>query len=161
MTSCPQKRETAHGSQTSVPICRFLSENIARNDLRSRFFFAQECSVQLWERQFAKSYLFHAQPLGSPRPGRRKSPGRNPKSLKKSRKSPRTLGPQSLKKVSGRVRKVSKKSKNGFFETFRTLPETFFRLLGPEGPRTFSRLFSDFWGFGPETLPPRPGRSQG
>ena len=39
-------------------------------------------------------------------------------------------GPKSLKKVSGRVRKVSKKSKNGFFETFRTLP----------------RLFSDFWG---------------
>ena len=38
MTSCPQKRETAHGSQTSVPICRFLSENVARNDLRSRFF---------------------------------------------------------------------------------------------------------------------------
>ena len=51
-------------------------------------------------------------------------------------------------------------SKNGFFETFWTLPETFFRLLGPEGPRTFSRLFSDFWDFGPETPPPRPGRSQ-
>ena len=47
-----------------------------------------------------------------------------------------------------------------FFETFRTLPETFFRLLGPEGARTFSRLFSDFWGFGPETPPPRPGKSQ-
>ena len=71
-------------------------------------------------------------------------------------------GPKSLKKVSGRVRKVSKKPPflEVFFETFRTRPETFFRPLGPEGPRTFSRLFSDFWGFGPETPPPRPGRSQ-
>ena len=48
----------------------------------------------------------------------------------------RSSSPKSLKKM----------SKNGFFlETFRTHLETFFRLLGPEGPRTFS----DFWGLGP------------
>ena len=74
----------------------------------------------------------------------KESPGRNPKSLKKSRKVLGPSGPKSLKKVSGRVRKVSNKSKNGSFETFRTLPETFFRLLGPEGPRTFRDFFQTF-----------------
>ena len=32
--------------------------------------------------------------------------------------------------------------------------------MGGGGSEDFSRLFSDFWGFGPETPPPRPGRSQ-
>ena len=43
------------------------------------------------------------------------------------------------------LRAFKKMSENGFFETFRTLLETFFRLLRPEGPRTLSRLFRDFF----------------
>ena len=59
------------------------------------------------------------------------SPGRSPKSMKKvSKKSSDPRAPQSLKKVSGRVQKVSRKSKNGVFETF----------------RTFVEIFPDFWG---------------
>ena len=62
----------------------------------------------------------------------------------------------------GRSAEKSRKKKTvfGLFETFRTLPETFFRLLGREGPRTIRDFFQTFGLSGPETPPPRPGRSQ-
>ena len=53
-------------------------------------------------------------------------------------------GAKSLKKVSRRVRKASKKSENDSSRPF-GLFETYFRLLGPEGPRTVWRhVFETF-----------------
>ena len=64
---------------------------------------------------------------------------------KKSQKSLLARGPKSPKKVSKKVRKsLKKKPFSDFFLTFRTLFETFFRLLGPGPGRLFSRLFG-FW----------------
>ena len=90
------------------------------------------------------------------------SPGRNPKSLKKkSRKSPGTLGPQKSEKSLGESPKsLEKVSRNGFFRDFSDSPRDFFQTFGARGSQDFFETFSDFWGFGPETPPPRPGRSQ-
>ena len=97
-------------------------------------------------------------------PGRRSLGARSQKVSTKSRKSLLGPGPQKseerLKKVSKKVRKVKKKSENGFLETFRTSFETFFRLSGPRARETFSRLFRDFfetfWLRAPRLLLPGP-----
>ena len=61
-----------------------------------------------------------------------------------------------LKKPSDpRAPKVWKKSRGESEKSRKIWFQTFFGLLGPEGPSAFSRLFRDFWGFGPETPPPR------
>ena len=64
--------------------------------------------------------------LGSPWAGRRSFRAQTPKVRKKAQKSPRTLGPKSLNKKS-RGESEKSRPKKGFFETFRTLPETFFQ----------------------------------
>ena len=85
------------------------------------------------------------------------SPGRNPKSLKKvSKKSSDPRAPKSL----GEGPKSLKKTVFGLFRDFSDPPRDFFQTFGARGSEDFfERLFSDFWGFGRETPPPRPGRS--
>ena len=70
----------------------------------------------------------------------------------KSRKSLEKVGSQKSEKKSWKRFKSQKNLKMGFWETFRTFVETFFRFSGP-GP---GRLFRDFFETsGPETPSPR------
>ena len=122
---------------------------------------------RFWCNFFGRKFLhawvpkFRLHGLGSPGLGGGVS---GPKAQKSEKSLEKVLGPsrpKSLKKVSGRVRKVSKTPfLDRFFETFRTLPETFFRLLGREGPRTFSRLFQTLGLSARRLLLPGRGRSQ-
>ena len=92
--------------------------------------------------------------LGSPRPGRRSLRAETPKVWKKvSKKSSEPRAPKVWKKSRGE----SEKSRKSRFWGFSNSPRDFFQTLGARGSEDFSRLFSDFWGFGPET-PPLPGR---
>ena len=75
------------------------------------------------------------------------------KSLEKSLPGP---GPKSPEKVSKKVRKVKKKSENGFLETFRSFFETFSGLLGPRAGRLFRDFFETFWLRAPRLLLPGP-----
>ena len=74
------------------------------------------------------------------------------KSLEKVSKSleevSRARGPESPKKVSKKVRKVSKNPFSDFFLTSRTFFETLFGLRGP-GPVDFCETFLRLFGFGP------------
>ena len=70
-----------HGSQASVPICRLLSANVARNNLKSRFFAPQNAPFSYWERQFAKSHSRAYPPNGDTIP---REPGVEHLSKKKS-----------------------------------------------------------------------------
>ena len=55
-------------------------------------------------------------------------------------------GPKSLNKASGRVRRKTRT----FSRLFGLSPRLFFRLLGPEGPRTFRDFFQTFGARGSE-----------
>ena len=100
--------------------------------------------------------------LGSPRPGRR-SP-RTPAPQKSEQSLEKVLGPsrpKSLEKKSrGAAEKSRKSPKMGFFETFRPLPENFFRLWGARVRGLFRDFVQTLGREGPRTPPPRPGRSQ-
>ena len=79
------------------------------------------------------------------------SPGRNPKSLKKvSNKASDPRAQKSEKSLGESPKSLEKVSKNGFFEIFRTLPETFFRLLvGARRSEDFFETFFRLLGFRP------------
>ena len=75
------------------------------------------------------------------------SPGRSPKSLKKVlKKSSDPRAPKRLKKSLGEAPKSLEKVQKRVFRDFSDPPRDFFRLLGPEGPRTFSRHFFQTFG---------------
>ena len=79
------------------------------------------------------------------------SPRRNPKSLKKSlEKVLGPSGPKSLKKVSGRVRKVSKKKPMfGLFRDFSDSPQDFFQTFEARGSEDSFETFFRLLGFRP------------
>ena len=71
--------------------------------------------------------------------------GPNPQKSEKSlEKVPGPSGPKSLKKVSGRVRKVLKKSKTGFSRLFGLSPRLFSEVWGPRVRGLFRDFFQTF-----------------
>ena len=68
------------------------------------------------------------------------SPGRNPKSLK-SRKSPRTLGPQKSEKSLGEGPRSLEEPVLGLFRDFSDPPRDFFQTFGARGSEDFFETF--------------------
>ena len=104
---------------------------------------------QAWKTDSYMVLLLHSVDLGEGVSGPKAK--KSQKNLEKSLPGP---GPKSPEKVSKKVRKVKKKSENGFLETFRTFFETFSGLLGAPGRETFRDLLETFWLWAPRLLLP-------
>ena len=87
--------------------------------------------------------------LGSPRPGRRSLRAETSKVWKKSRKSPRTLGPQKSEKSLGESPKSLEKPVFGLFRDFSDSPRDFFQTFGDRGSEDFFETFFRLLGFRP------------
>ena len=59
VSHCPQTAKMCTVSKRECQFAGFFHESLARNYSKSAFLLVEKRSVQLWERQFAKSYLFH------------------------------------------------------------------------------------------------------